>query len=87
MPNADADGLQLAKTLKTFTEVHKQLLFCVLTGKIFSFIILMLLLGIFQAVCLKPLSFKIPTINIAIVKKELKAESVIDCEAAENIQY
>ena len=37
MPNADADGLQLAKTLKTFTEgAYKQLLFCVSwTGKIF----------------------------------------------------
>ena len=91
MPNADADGLQLAKTLKTFTEAHINSYYFASLGqeKYFS------CLSNFDAVIgnsssglLEAPSFKIPTINIGDRQKgRLKAESVIDCEAKkENIQ-
>ena len=91
MPNADADGLQLAKTLKTFADAHTNSYYFSSLGqeKYFS------CLSNFDAVIgnsssglLEAPSFKIPTINIGDRQKgRLKAESVIDCEAKkENIQ-
>ena len=91
MPNADADGLQLAKTLKTFADAHINTYYFSSLGqeKYFS------CLSNFDAVIgnsssglLEAPSFKIPTINIGDRQKgRLKAESIIDCEAKkENIQ-
>ena len=77
MPNADADGLQLAKTLKTFADAHTNSYYFSSLGqeKYFS------CLSNFDAVIgnsssglLEAPSFKIPTINIGDRQKgRLKA--------------
>ena len=91
MPNADADGLQLAKTLKTFADAHINTYYFSSLGQEKYFSCLSnfdAVIGNSSSSLLEAPSFKIPTINIGDRQKgRLKAESVIDCEAKkENIQ-
>ena len=91
MPNADADGLLLAKNLKTFADAHTNSYYFSSLGQENYFSCLSkfdAVIGNSSSGLLEAPSFKIPTINIGDRQKgRLKAESVIDCEAKkENIQ-